>query len=143
MNKTETTGPTARPNSDYRLTERMRTISRCVANRCPKCGHGGISKPWHFPQQCPHCAFVYDRGNGFLLTALPAVYFGFALFWVVPIMVFVIQERLSFNLGMILVAVGAVVIPALFFNYCKMLALALYYFFLPRELDQPKLQDRV
>lgn len=141
INGAKTSEIKIRENSEYSLNERLRIIWRCVLNRCPNCAKGGISKPWAFPSECPQCHFIYDRGNGFLLTALPAVYFGFALFWVVPMMVLVINDILSFNTGMTLVGIGAVAIPALLFNYCKMLALALYYFFLPRELDNPDLQD--
>jgi len=120
--------------TDYTFSERMMIIFRCVFNRCPRCSGGSISHPFKFPDQCPHCQMVYERGNGFLLSALPAVYFGFALFWVVPMMVLFIQDVLSFDVAMWLVAGGAVAIPIFFFNYCKMLALALYYFFLPREM---------
>lgn len=119
---------------DYLFSERMRIIFRCVFNRCPRCSHPHISHPFKFPDACPHCGMIYERNNGFLLTALPAVYFGYALFWVVPMMLLFITKVLSFNVSMWLVGIGAVLIPILFFNYCKMLALALYYFFLPTEM---------
>ena len=119
---------------DYTFQERMAIIFRCVFNRCPRCKHGGISHPFKFPDTCPNCKMIFERGNGFLLSALPAVYFGFAVFWVVPMMILFLNKVLSFNLAMWLVAIGAVAIPVLFFNYCKMLALALYYFFLPNEM---------
>lgn len=119
---------------DYTFSERLTIIFRCALNSCPRCKQGGISSPFKFPDTCPNCAMIYDRGNGFLLSALPAVYFGFAVFWVVPMMVLFINKILSFNVSMALVAIGAVAIPILFFNYCKMLALALYYFFMPQEM---------
>lgn len=127
----------------YSFGYRMAIIWRCVFNRCPRCGKGPISWPFSFPDQCPHCELVYDRGNGFLLSALPAVYFMYALFWAVPLLVLFLMQKLSFNLAMGLVAAGAVLIPLLLFNYCKMLALALYYFFLPRELDKPAEWDEL
>jgi uncharacterized protein (DUF983 family) len=127
----------------YSFGYRMNIIWRCVFNRCPSCSLPGISRPFAFPKACPRCGIVYDRGNGFLLSALPAVYFMFTLFWLVPLMVLFLQHKISFPLTMWLVAGGAVVIPVLLFNYCKMLALALYYFFLPRELNHPEEQDNL
>jgi uncharacterized protein (DUF983 family) len=119
---------------DYTLNERLTIVWRCVLNRCPRCQQGGISKPFRFPDTCPSCQMIYERGNGFLLAALPAVYFGYAVFWVVPMLIAFLQGWLSFDVSMWSVGIGAVVIPTLFFNYCKMLALALYHFFLPAEL---------
>lgn len=120
--------------TDYTLPERLSIVLNCVFNRCPRCKQAHIARSFHFPDTCPGCDMVYERGNGFLLAALPAVYFGYAVFWVVPLMIAFLKGWLSFNLSMGLVAAGAVGIPIFFFNYCKMLALALYYFFLPTEL---------
>ncbi len=129
--------------TNYSFAERMQVIWRCVFNRCPKCSQAGISKPFKFPESCPNCAFVFDRGNGFLLSALPAVYFIYTLFWLVPMMVLLLLQVLSFNLAMVLIAVGAIAIPVFLFNYCKMLALALYYFFMAAELYRPETQDNI
>lgn len=130
-------------NHVYSFNERMAIIWRCVFNRCPRCSHGGISRPFHFPKRCPQCDTVFDRENGFLLSALPAVYFIFTLFWLIPALLLFIKGMLDFTVTMIVVGVGAILIPVLLFNYCKMLALALYYFFLPRELYHPHLQDNL
>ena len=128
---------------DYSFGDRMGIIWRCVFNRCPKCSQGGISRPFSFPTSCPKCGTVFDRGNGFLLSALPAVYFMFVLFWLIPLLVLFLKGLLDFTIAMTLVAVGAVLVPVLLFNYCKMLALALYYFFMPHELYRPELQDNL
>lgn len=130
-------------NADYSFSERMQIIWRCVFNHCPKCNQPGISKPFHFPDQCPSCGFVYERGNGFLLSALPAVYFMYTLFWLLPFLILFIYKVLSLEVSMALIGIGAIAIPVLFFNYCKMLAIALYYFFLPRELYHHELQDKI
>lgn len=127
----------------YSFGQRMGIIFRCVFNRCPKCSQGGISRPFSFPKSCKSCGTVFDRGNGFLLSALPAVYFMFVLFWLVPLLVLYLKGMLDFTIAMWLVAIGAVAVPVLFFNYCKMLAIALYYFFLPHELYRPELQDNL
>ncbi len=132
-----------RENSDYSFQERMQIIWRCVFNRCPNCNHGGISSPLRFPKSCPNCGFVLDRENGFLLTALPAAYFAYALFFLVPLLVLFLQGMLSFQWTMWLGIIGSLTVPAVIFNYCKMLGVALYYFFLPRELEFPEVQDDV
>lgn len=128
---------------NYTFNDRMNIIWRCVFNRCPRCAKSRISRPFHFPKDCPQCATVFDRGNGFLLSALPAVYFLYALFWLLPALVLFLRGYLSFELTMWLVAAGALLVPVLLFNYCKMLALGLYYFFLPRELYHPQTQDNL
>ncbi len=130
-------------NADYSFSERMNIIWRCVFNRCPLCSQRGISRPFHFPKVCPNCGTIFDRGNGFLLSALPAVYFMFTIFWLIPLMVIFLKGQLSFPVTMGLILGGAILVPVLFFNYCKMLALALYYFFLPRELYHPETQDNL
>lgn len=130
-------------NEHYSFGVRMGIIFRCVFNRCPRCNKGGISNPMRFPKNCPSCGTVFDRGNGFLLSALPAVYFLFTIFWLIPALVMFIKGTISFPVTMASLVVGAIAIPLLLFNYCKMLALALYYFFLPRELYHPELQDKI
>jgi hypothetical protein len=130
-------------NRDYTFSQRMAIIFKCVFNRCPRCNHGGISSPIQFPDACPHCGFVYERHNGFLLTALPAVYFGYVLLMVIPTLVLFLNGYLSETVALSGAGIGAVLFPLLFFNYCKMLAIALYYFFLPSELYHENLQDSI
>ena len=134
---------TTTDKQDYGFVDRLQIIWRCVFNRCPRCSHSGISKPFKFPESCPNCQFVLDRGNGFLLSALPAVYFMYTLFWLLPLVLLMFNQLMSFTVAMVLIGVGAVAIPVLFFNYCKMLALALYYFFMIHELYRPELQDDI
>ena len=132
-------------NADYSFSQRMSIIFRCVFNRCPHCGEGPICgwNPAYFPDACPHCDFQYQRGNGFLLAALPAVYFAYALFVVVPLVYLFLQGWVSYEWAMVLGVVGSLLVPTLLYNYCKMLAIALYYFFLPRELYHVELQDDI
>ena len=144
MNKqSETQYPTA--NADYTFSQRMAIIFRCVFNRCPHCSHGPICgfNPMHFPDACPNCGFVFERGNGFLLAALPAVYFIYALFGLVPLLVFFLKGYISYRLTLVVGLVGSFLVPLSLYNYCKMLAIALYYFFLPRELYHTELQDDI
>ena len=132
-------------NADYSFSQRMQIIFKCVFNRCPQCSEGPVCglNPLKFPTHCSHCNFQFERGNGFLLAALPAVYFIFAVFGVVPLVVAFIQGAISYEIAFGSAMVGAVVIPILLYNYCKMLAIALYYFFLPRELYHVNLQDDI
>ena len=132
-------------NADYTFSQRMQIIFRCVFNRCPRCGEGPVCglHPLRFPNACPSCDFVFERGNGFLLAALPAVYFIYALFGVVPLVVLMIREVISYELTFGLALIGSVMVPLLLYNYCKMLAIALYYFFLPRELYHYELKDNI
>ncbi len=132
-------------NADYTFAQRMTLIFRCVFNRCPRCGKGPICgiNPLKFPDACPHCGFVFERGNGFLLAALPAVYFIYAIFGVVPMVVLFLKGVISYEVAFVLGLVGSFVVPLSLYNYCKMLAIALYYFFLPRELYHTDLQDEI
>jgi len=130
-------------NGDYTLKQRLSIVVKCVLNRCPKCSQGGISNPMKFPDACPSCGFVFERNNGFLLSALPAVYFGYVILMVIPTLVLFLNGYISENLAMYGAGVGAVAFPLLFFNYCKILAIALYYFFIPRELYHESLQDAI
>ena len=76
-------------NADYSFSQRMQIIFKCVFNRCPHCGEGPVCglNPLTFPTHCSYCNFQFERGNGFLLAALPAVYFIFAVFGVVPLVI--------------------------------------------------------
>lgn len=132
-------------NAAYTFSQRMQIIFRCVFNRCPRCGEGPVCgfHPLKFPHCCSSCDFVFERGNGFLLAALPAVYFIYALFGIVPLVVLMIRGTLSYEVTFALALIGSAVVPLSLYNYCKMLAIALYYFFLPRELYHHELQDDI
>jgi uncharacterized protein (DUF983 family) len=127
----------------YSFYYRMAIIWRCVFNNCPQCNKGPISSPFSFPNSCPHCQFVYDRGNGFLLSALPAVYFAYCLICLLPLIGLYMFNLMPFQTALIIAVIGAVLIPSLLFNYCKMLALALYYFFMAHELTHPEEWDEL
>jgi uncharacterized protein (DUF983 family) len=120
--------------TQYAFSQRLQILLRCLGRSCPRCSQPAISGIFHFKSQCPGCGLVLDRKNGFLLAALPYSYFIYAVFWLVPILVLWAQKSLSYPQAFGLVAVGAVVLPVLLYNYCKMIALGQYYFFLPREL---------
>jgi hypothetical protein len=62
---------------------------------------------------------------------------------VIPTLVLFLNGYLSETVALSGAGIGAVLFPLLFFNYCKMLAIALYYFFLPSELYHENLQDSI
>ena len=60
-----------------------------------------------------------------------------------PLLVLLLLQLVDFQITMVLLAVGAIAIPVFAFNYSKVLALALYYFFMPAELYHPEIQDKI
>lgn len=120
----------------FSFGQRLRVMLRCLSGACPRCSHRPIAGILFFKDSCPDCGLVLDRKNGFLLAALPYAYFIFAVLWLVPILVFWSQGKLGYPQAFGLVAAGAVVWPTLLYNYCKLIALGQYYFFLPHELEK-------
>jgi len=47
-------------------------FSRALLMRCPVCGHGGIFRSWFgIKDRCPHCGFVFNRGeSGYQLGSM-------------------------------------------------------------------------
>ena len=119
------------------LKRRLAVVLQTLTNGCPRCGHRPIARLFKFEAVCPGCQWVLDRGNGFLLSAIPISYAIFVLFWLIPLLLAWIFKQVSYPLAFGLIAVGAVVWPLLLYNYCKMISLSLYYFFMVRELDAP------
>lgn len=116
------------------FSQRLAILLRCLSRSCPRCGHHPVAGVTYFKDTCPGCEFVLDRKNGFLLAALPYSYFIFAVLWLLPLLVLWAQSILSYPQAFALIAAGAVAWPLLLYNYCKMIALGQYYFFLPGEL---------
>ncbi len=118
------------------FSQRLGILLRCLSRNCPRCAQGPISGLGYFKEVCSNCGLVLDRKNGFLLAALPYTYFIFAVLWLLPLLILWAQSLLSYPMAFGLVAVGALVWPLLLYNYCKMIALGQYYFFLPKELNR-------
>lgn len=126
---TSTTTPT--------LGQRLKAWARCATNACPRCGKRPIASLLSFKASCPHCELLIDKGNGFLLGALPISYGLFVIFWLIPMLLAWIFKYLEYSVAFGLIAAGAIIWPLLIYNYCKMLSLGLYYFFMTHELLQP------
>lgn len=124
-------------DDEFDFSQRLKILFRCLSWNCPRCNHHAVAGMTYFKDVCPACGLVIDRKNGFLLAALPYSYFIYAVLWLVPMLVLWAQKLLSYPMAFGLVAAGAVLIPVLLYNYCKMIALGQYYFFLPRELAGP------
>jgi len=119
------------------LRQRLAMLGRCLSLGCPRCAHRPIARLFSFQNICPHCGFVIDKGNGFLLSALPISYAIFVLGWLIPLLLAWIFKGISYPVAFGLIAMGAVIWPILLYNYCKMMALGFYYFFMLKELEMP------
>ncbi|MGE3725963.1 MAG: hypothetical protein AB7I41_10465 [Candidatus Sericytochromatia bacterium] len=117
------------------IKNRLTALFKALSNGCPRCGHRPIARLTRFESTCPQCQLVLDRGNGFLLSAIPISYALFVLFWLIPLMVAWILKQISYPMAFGLVAFGAVFWPLVLYNYCKMMSLSLYYFFMAHELE--------
>lgn len=116
------------------LKPRLQILLRCFLCNCPRCNYRPLAGITFFKNECPGCGLVLDRKNGFLLAALPNAYFIYAVFFLVPLLVIWAQGHLSYLMAFGLLLTSAVAVPVLLYNYCKMIALAQYYIFLPGEL---------
>lgn len=117
------------------LKQRLSVILKTLSNGCPRCGYRPIARLMSFQTVCPGCGLVLDRGNGFLLSAIPISYALFVVFWLIPLLLAWILKQLSYPLAFGGIALGAIIWPLLLYNYCKMISLSLYYFFMVRELE--------
>jgi hypothetical protein len=59
----------------------------------------------------------------------------FTFFWLLPVSAIWISKSISYPVAFGLIALGAVIMPLFIYNYCKMMSLALYYFFMFSELN--------
>jgi len=120
---------------------RLKVVGRCLSRGCPRCGRRPIAGLFFFRTCCPGCDLLIDKGNGFLLGALPISYGVFIFAWLFPVSAAWMMKYLSYPVAFGLIATGAVVIPLLVYNYCKMISLAFYYFFMIAELEQTENAD--
>ncbi|PIQ29168.1 hypothetical protein COW36_17740 [bacterium (Candidatus Blackallbacteria) CG17_big_fil_post_rev_8_21_14_2_50_48_46] len=118
------------------LLPRLKVVGRCLSLACPRCGWRPIAGLFSFQTRCPGCDLLIDKGNGFLLGALPISYVVFIFVWLLPVSAAWIMKALTYPVAFGLIGVGAVVIPLLIYNYCKLISLALYYFFMVAELTE-------
>ncbi|HEY9840135.1 MAG: hypothetical protein ACAI44_03795 [Candidatus Sericytochromatia bacterium] len=124
------------PHPSYSFGQRLSVLGRCLMNGCPRCGQRPIASLFSFKTTCPGCQLLIDKGNGFLLGALPVSYGIFVLFWLIPLLVAWALKYLSYPMAFGLIAFGAVAWPILLYNYCKMVSLGTYYFFMIKELKE-------
>lgn len=120
----------------YSFGQRLGIFFRCLSNACPRCSYRPIASLFSFKNTCPQCGLLIDKGNGFLLGALPVSYAIFVLFWLIPMLIAWIMKYLSYPVAFGLIGLGAVVWPIVLHNYCKMVSLGSYYFFMIRELEE-------
>ncbi|MBT9543843.1 MAG: hypothetical protein IV090_00490 [Candidatus Sericytochromatia bacterium] len=123
------------------LLPRLKVLGRCLSVGCPRCGRRPIAGLFSFQTRCPGCDLLIDKGNGFLLGALPISYVVFIFIWLFPISAAWFVKQIPYPVAFGLIAAGAVVIPLLVYNYCKMISLGIYYFFMLAELNETAKKD--
>ena len=120
----------------YSFGQRLGMFFRCASNACPRCRHRPIASLFGFHKTCPNCGLVIDKGNGFLLGALPVSYAIFVVLWLIPLLIAWLTKIVSYEMAFGLIIVGGIVWPILLHNSCKMISLGGYYFFMIKELDE-------
>lgn len=112
-------------------------LRRLLTNACPRCGTKGVMRSmFQVNTHCSSCDLLIDRGNGFLLGAIPVSYFIVSI-WISVMIVLAVLQIISGLMTWMLSVGFAIIFPILFHAYTKLIWLGIYYAFLPKELNIP------
>ena len=112
-------------------------LVRLLTNACPRCSTRGIMRSmFQIHTHCSHCNLLIDRGNGFLLGAIPVSYFIVSI-WISLMIALAVFGVISSYITWVSSIAFAIVFPVLFHAYTKLIWVGIYYAFLPKELNIP------
>lgn len=124
---------------------RSQIVARGLTNRCPNCGEHTLFRSgtlFRLNQKCPTCGLVLERDEGSFLGSMSLNYGVTIVGFLVPILSLYLTGVLSGRAAAILAAIGAIVVPMLFYRSSRSWWLMNYYFFLPQHLPANR-QDLV
>jgi len=111
-------------------------VSRGLLLRCPNCGSATLaSGVLSTHQRCSNCGLLFEHDDAFWLGALIVNYMVTALLSIVPPVVAVARGSWSTGFAIIYAAVVALFFPIVFYWHAKSLWMAIFYFFLPEEMN--------
>jgi len=114
---------------------RKSIILRGLLNRCPNCGEKTLfKKTLKLNEKCPDCALVFERGEGFFLGSMSINYSFTTIFCLVPIALLWYLKILPSLLAVIMLVIGALATPVLFYRSSRSWWLMVYFLVLPHEL---------
>jgi uncharacterized protein (DUF983 family) len=116
---------------------RGQIIGRGLTHRCPNCGERTLFKPgtlFEVNKSCRVCGLRIERDEGGFLGALSLNYGVTLVCFLLPVMLLGVYGVISYTTAAITAAVGAVVVPALFYRSSRSWWLMNYYLVLPHHL---------
>lgn len=118
---------------------RAQIIGRGLTNRCPNCGARTLFKPgtlFEINRECPACGFKIERGNdeGFFLGSMSLNYGVTLVCFLLPVVLLAYRKVIGTTTAIVLAAVGALLVPALFYRSSRSWWLMNYYVFFPHHL---------
>jgi uncharacterized protein (DUF983 family) len=124
--------------SAFKVT-RGQIVWRGLTNRCPNCGARTLFAPgtlFRLNKTCSACGFLFERDNdeGFFLGSMSLNYGVTLIGFLLPVMLLAYFDVVGTTTAMVLAAVGALVMPAVFYRSSRSWWLMNYYFFLPQHL---------